>query len=867
MRPTNGCTCTVFVCTFVVAAVSLTVPRQALNIDQIAGVDGSNARVATFDTGIASHHSHFRSTKLKACEGFTTQPTCEDGFGHGSFVAGTIAAQDKRCPGIAPGVTLRTYKVFTDAQASYTSWFIDAVNHALEVDEDVVNLSVGGPDYYDRPFVDKIRETSAAGTTVVTAIGNDGPQFGTCYNPGDELHILAVGGHTAPPPQRIAGFSARGMTTWELPFGMGRPKPDVVTFGEALLGTNHRGGCKTLSGTSVAAPVVTGVLALVVDKLRQRGIRPNPALLKQLLVETATPLHTTCKPCPADMFPIPTTNAPVAQRLSDVLPAILVSPVHIDDALEMSVTVQGAGSVNAVKAVELAGSLSPAAASHRVSLHPAAFDLRAPCRHMWPYCDVPLFHTSQPLVANVTVLNAGASNFGIAGANGSMALVPATVVIHDGPRDLLNVSFASERWHWPWTGAVAIAFAVASDVPAMTVVRGTVLLRCVQLHALTPGRERQASAPRKRTTVTVEWPFAVTIRPKPPRERRLLWDTLHNLQYPPSFLPRDDLDEQADVLDWHGDHPFLNYRVAYQTLQRAGYAVEIPMFPQRGLLDVRLSDYGVLFVLEPEDYFFVEELEHIRRAVTRGLRLVVIGDWFDVKTIQSLGFVDDNTGSYWEPATGGANIPAINELLGAFGMEVSSTIWAGAFMHTQSRNARQYKFKSGNSILRVGDGSTVCSIARLRDQSSAHREAQEIPTEGGVPVLAVTPAGTGRVAYYADSGCLDGTHQDRAEYCMDLLLRVVASTAPDASAATLLHHGDMSCTTKPLDFAAKGRPITASEVAFAARALANASRALAHNNTMPDRVDYWRPARTFHTPVPPRRGHFRRWNPTEDCGE
>jgi hypothetical protein len=48
-------------------------------------------------------------------------------------------------------------QVFTDDQVSYTSWFLDAFNYAIACNLDVVNLSIGGPDFLDQPFVDKVR--------------------------------------------------------------------------------------------------------------------------------------------------------------------------------------------------------------------------------------------------------------------------------------------------------------------------------------------------------------------------------------------------------------------------------------------------------------------------------------------------------------------------------------------------------------------------------------------------------------------------------------------------------------------------------------------------------------------------------------
>ena len=57
------------------------------------------------------------------------------------------------------------------------------------------------------------------------------------------------------------------MTTWELPGGYGRLKPDIVTYGSAVRGSNLKKGCRQLSGTSVASPVVAGAGELFSDWL------------------------------------------------------------------------------------------------------------------------------------------------------------------------------------------------------------------------------------------------------------------------------------------------------------------------------------------------------------------------------------------------------------------------------------------------------------------------------------------------------------------------------------------------------------------------------------------------------------------------
>jgi membrane-bound transcription factor site-1 protease len=84
-----------------------------------------------------------------------------------------IAGTSPDCPGIAPESNIFIFRVFSSSQQSFTSWFLDAFNYALFLEIDIINFSIGGPDYGDTPFTDKIRELSANGIIVVSAVGND----------------------------------------------------------------------------------------------------------------------------------------------------------------------------------------------------------------------------------------------------------------------------------------------------------------------------------------------------------------------------------------------------------------------------------------------------------------------------------------------------------------------------------------------------------------------------------------------------------------------------------------------------------------------------------------------------------------------
>jgi membrane-bound transcription factor site-1 protease len=85
----------------------------------------------------------------------------------------------------------------------------------------------------------------------------------------------------------ICFFIFVGMTTWELPGGYGRVKPDIVSYGHNVRGSDKESGCRSLRGTSVASPVVAGAVTLLLSGVLHRGSIINPASMKQALMSSA----------------------------------------------------------------------------------------------------------------------------------------------------------------------------------------------------------------------------------------------------------------------------------------------------------------------------------------------------------------------------------------------------------------------------------------------------------------------------------------------------------------------------------------------------------------------------------------------------
>lgn len=666
------------------------------------GFTGARVKMAIFDTGIRANHPHFRNIKERT--NWTNEDTLNDNLGHGTFVAGVIAGQDAECLGFAPDTEIYAFRVFTDAQVSYTSWFLDAFNYAIATNMDVLNLSIGGPDYLDLPFVEKVWELTSNNIIMVSAIGNDGPLYGTLNNPADQSDVIGVGGIDY--DNHIASFSSRGMSTWEIPHGYGRVKPDVVAYGREIMGSKISTGCKSLSGTSVASPVVAGVVCLLVSVIPQNSRKDllNPASMKQALVEGATKL---------------------------------IGP---------NIFEQGAGRLNLWESYEILKAYQP-----RASIFPSVLDY-TDCPYSWPFCRQPLYAGAMPVIFNATILN----GMGVIG----YIETPPTWHPFNEVGNLLSIHFTYSDVIWPWTGFLAVHMQIKEEGAQYTgIIEGNVTF---QVYSPSVPGER---GPRSSTCVLY---LKLKVAPTPPRSERILWDQYHNIKYPPGYIPRDSLDVRNDILDWHGDHLHTNFHIMYNMLRDAGYYVEILGSP---FTCFDASHYGTLLMVDLEDEYFIEEIEKLRDDIVNGgLGVAVFAEWYNVEAMVKMRFFDDNTRSWWTPVTGGANIPALNELLAPLGIAFGDKILNGDF----SINGEQSHYASGTDIVKFPRGGYLHSF---EFQDNSESSSQSLLSSGKVDssILGLVEVGGGRVTVYGDSNCLDSSHM--VTNCYWLLKKILDFTS------------------------------------------------------------------------------------------
>ena len=248
------------------------------------GFTGKGVKVAIFDSGISSESIKHLNIVTKI--DFTNDSENNDMTSHGTFIASVIGSRHSKCPGIAPDAELYIFKVFNKDHNSYTEWFLNAFNFALDKGIDIINLSNGSSDFKDSPFIDKINEVVEKGITVVSSIGNDGPDQGTLNNPADMVNVIGVGSLNYN-KDNLASFSSRGITTWNLLKEFGNFKPDIITLGEKVGGLDLSGICTINSGTSISSGIVSGSIALILSSMKNK---PNPASIKSAILQSSNRL-------------------------------------------------------------------------------------------------------------------------------------------------------------------------------------------------------------------------------------------------------------------------------------------------------------------------------------------------------------------------------------------------------------------------------------------------------------------------------------------------------------------------------------------------------------------------------------------------
>jgi subtilisin family serine protease len=228
--------------------------------------------VAVVDTGINTTHPDLNDN-LAGCLNFIVSwRSCEDDNGHGTHVSGIIAAENNNLGvvGVAPKARIYALKVLDRRGRGYLSDIIESLDWAIANQMQVVNMSLGTTSNV-LSFAEAVQRVRDAGITQVAAAGNSGPGENTVIYPAKYPEVIAVAATDS--QNAVPSWSSRGSEV------------DLAAPGVSVYSTYLRGGYKTLSGTSMSAPHVTGVVAL-----RLARAAADPSSLESLLEGNSDPL-------------------------------------------------------------------------------------------------------------------------------------------------------------------------------------------------------------------------------------------------------------------------------------------------------------------------------------------------------------------------------------------------------------------------------------------------------------------------------------------------------------------------------------------------------------------------------------------------
>ena len=274
------------------------------------GVTGKGIGVAVIDTGVYEHPDLAgRITGFKDFIGNKTKPY--DDNGHGTHVAGDIASDGSQSNflyrGTAPGADIIGVKVLNSLGSGSLSTVIEGIQWCIEnkdiLNIRVINMSLGSTayqSYKEDPVCLAVEKAWKHGIVVCVAAGNEGPEAQTIASPGIDPSVITVGALDDRNSLNfddyvVANFSSRGPTIED-----NLVKPDIVCSGTNIIslrspnstidkqskGARVGNGYISLSGTSMAAPVCAGIVALMLEL--NNNLTPDE--VKRILMETSRPL-------------------------------------------------------------------------------------------------------------------------------------------------------------------------------------------------------------------------------------------------------------------------------------------------------------------------------------------------------------------------------------------------------------------------------------------------------------------------------------------------------------------------------------------------------------------------------------------------
>jgi len=234
---------------------------------------GHRIKVGVIDTGVDFSHPDLRHSISRGINLLARSMLPHDDNGHGTHIAGTIAAANQLhgMVGVAPRAVIHPVKAFDHNGSAYVSDIILGIEWCIRNRMDIINMSFGMKTR-SRALLAAVQNAWRAGIIIVASSGNDAKRKAIDY-PARFPQTVSVGATTR--MRRIAPFSNRGSLV------------DIYAPGDKIVSAWLRGKYNEMSGTSMATSHVSGAIALLL------AYRPGltPAEIKEILRNSTYPLR------------------------------------------------------------------------------------------------------------------------------------------------------------------------------------------------------------------------------------------------------------------------------------------------------------------------------------------------------------------------------------------------------------------------------------------------------------------------------------------------------------------------------------------------------------------------------------------------
>ncbi|MEO2208165.1 S8 family peptidase [Paenibacillus pabuli] len=234
---------------------------------------GHRIKIGVIDTGADYHHPDLRYSLARGINLLNRSLLPHDDNGHGTHIAGTIAAANSTegMIGVAPRSLIYPVKAFDHNGSAYVSDIVLGIDWCVRNRVDIINMSFGMKTR-SKALLDVVNRAHQAGIVIVASSGNDGKRRSIDY-PARYPQTISVG--ATDKNRRIASFSNRGAYV------------DVYAPGDKIISSWVQGKHHEMSGTSMATSHVSGAIALLLAK--HPGLSPSE--IKTLVKRATVPLR------------------------------------------------------------------------------------------------------------------------------------------------------------------------------------------------------------------------------------------------------------------------------------------------------------------------------------------------------------------------------------------------------------------------------------------------------------------------------------------------------------------------------------------------------------------------------------------------